>query len=1536
MPNRYLIPLFVAMISVTGAILTAQDSGGTDKSDRVPSQPRRQILNAAVQAHWANEDRHLWYRRENLEPITDTTTSEFVLVDTKSATRQVFSSEAALNHALGISVQEASANDPIKRLSNFEASPRRSTDTGEETSIRFVNETDAPLELVWIDAAARPTTYGKVEPKAAHDQHTFAGHLWMVKNSRGDVLGFVRGESDPVVAVFDASVPVMEARRAERRRRTDAWPSPDGKWVAEIEQGRVLLRSSDDATTSKPIELAVGSEAEPFEILDWSPDSASLVVAHVHPVEVKEVHRLESSPRGGGRAKLQSSSYLLPGEPMTSYDIEVIRLPKNEDTPERFKPFAEAFDFGRPRVRWIDDHRFLVEKIDRGHQRFRLFRVDTLGGEATTIIDEKSDTFVWTMHGPAITMTTYLDESREMIYASERSGWRHLYLVNLEADSGPTPPTTLTEGVQAEDGLTVEGSAAGIPITSGDWVVRSIERVDEVKRQIWFTASGMNADQDPYLLHHYRVNFDGTDLVTLTQGNGTHSLQYSPTGQFYIDSFSRVDAAPENELRRSSDGSLVRNLEVADTTRLTAGGWRAPEVFSAKGRDGVTDIWGFIARPRDFDASKKYPVIEYIYAGPHDSHVPKSFSPTDWYSALTELGFIVVRIDGMGTANRSKAFHDVCWHNLKDAGFPDRIAWMKAAAQTRPFMDLGHVGIYGTSAGGQNAVGALLFHGDFYRAAAAFCGCHDNRMDKASWNEQWMGYPVGEHYAESSNIDNAANLQGKLFLMVGELDTNVPPESTLRLADALIAAEKDFEMLVMPGVGHSDGGAYGQRRMRDFFQQHLQGIETPDRNADHSRNESTSPPDGVKSKPEKSATETETETELTNLDSPNRSRTLAQHFEADRGSLDRFYSVSFSPTRTNRLQSFFASWLVALTRLDVAGFTTTEQTSLAELKEKVTKGLRQLKHASKAYEQLCRDAPFAKRIIELAEARQRVDDLDPRRVAQTCDELAIEIAAANTELSIQLPPTETAERTQLELLRRSAVELESHLGSWYSFYDGYDPMFTWWVARPYQDAKGELAKFIQSLELARGEDLVASEAAEQDVDLDFDVNSVANQELPLPDFDEMLKYQPGVVASLIDRYEALRKAERQKRDASSRGVKPSPRESMLNQSTLERLESMDFASLARGDRVDWLLLRTELIDKVAKAKLPVSDSSSVALSQDPTALVGTPVGREVIELDLQAAMIAYSTDELIKIAEREASWCRQELIEAAREMGYGDDWKAAVEHVKTLHVEPGHQPAMIRELASESIEALREGGWISIPPIAVETYRMQMMSPERQLISPFFLGGESIIVSYPTSTMKHGDKLQSMRGNNRMFARATVHHEVIPGHHLQGFVTGRFHPHRGRFYTPFWGEGWAVYWEMLLYERGFARTPEERIGFLVWRSHRCARILFSLSFHLGRMTPEECVDLLVEHVGFDRNNAAAEVRRSIGSEYSPLYQAGYMLGALQLRELHREIVEGGKMTEREFHDAVLRENYMPIELLRASLTGIPLEKDFRATWKWYP
>lgn len=334
-------------------------------------------------------------------------------------------------------------------------------------------------------------------------------------------------------------------------------------------------------------------------------------------------------------------------------------------------------------------------------------------------------------------------------------------------------------------------------------------------------------------------------------------------------------------------------------------------------------------------------------------------------------------------------------------------------------------------------------------------------------------------------------------------------------------------------------------------------------------------------------------------------------------------------------------------------------------------------------------------------------------------------------------------------------------------------------------------------------------------------------------------------------------------------------------------------------------------------------------------IIGAPIGLRGLNEDLEHELIPYSPEQLIRLAEREFKVLEAEMLKASRDMGFGDDWRAALEKVKNDHVEPGKQPDLIRDLAREAVDYVEKHGLVTVPPLARDIWRMQMMSPERQKVSPFFLGGEVILVSYPTDVMEHGDKLMSMRGNNRHFSRATVQHELIPGHHLQGFMTDRYNTHRRAFDTPFWTEGWALYWELLLWDLGFPQSPEDRAGMLFWRMHRTARIIFSLSFHLGQMTPQECIDFLVDKVGHERANAEGEVRRSFNGSYSPLYQVAYLIGGLQFRALHKDLVQSGKMTNRDFHDRILKLGRMPVEMVRASLVGAPLAREYRAQWKFY-
>ena len=379
--------------------------------------------------------------------------------------------------------------------------------------------------------------------------------------------------------------------------------------------------------------------------------------------------------------------------------------------------------------------------------------------------------------------------------------------------------------------------------------------------------------------------------------------------------------------------------------------------------------------------------------------------------------------------------------------------------------------------------------------------------------------------------------------------------------------------------------------------------------------------------------------------------------------------------------------------------------------------------------------------------------------------------------------------------------------------------------------------------------------------------------------------------------------------------------------TKEPFTKLD-ASLTRYART----LRERVVGLRPREATVASGTSQTLLDDGP--IVGIPIGADGLKEDLEFEMIPYTPEELIAIAEKEYAFSNSEIRKAARAMGFGDDWKKAVEKVKNTYVEPGRQPALIRDLARQAEEFFAQHDWVTIPPLAKEDWRMEMLSPEAQRVSPFFLGGESILVSYPTDDMTDEEKAMSLRGNNPHFSHATVFHELNPGHHLQGFMSQRYNSHREIFSTPFWNEGQSLYWEMFLWDHGFHVTPEDRVGALVWRMHRSARIIFSLSYHLGRMTPEQSIDFLVDTVGFERANAEAEVRRSFNGTYPPLYQIGYMIGGLQIRALHHAVVDAGKMTDRQFHDAILQGGRMPITMVRARLLNLPLTRSGAAPWRF--
>ncbi len=546
-----------------------------------------------------------------------------------------------------------------------------------------------------------------------------------------------------------------------------------------------------------------------FETLAWSPDSKHLAAYRIRPGYRREVHYIESSPADQLQPRYSTMVYPKAGDVLALFQPVLFDVTARRELPIDNALFPNPYEM-TPLVWWKDARGFTFEYNQRGHQMYRVIEVDAATGKPRVLIQEESATFInyepltRDQHDHGKYFRKDVDDGKEILWASERDGWEHLYLFD-----GHT-------GVLKRQ------------ITHGEWVVRAVDRVDETNRVVYFEASGVNPDEDPYYVHGFRIRFDGTGLTSLTPAIADHTLNYSSDGHYFVDIYSRLDLPPVMELRRIADGSLALALESADDAPLKAAGWKPAEPFHALGRDGKTQIWGVIHRPLDFDPNKKYPVVEDIYAGPQGSFVPKSF--TTRVQPLTAIGFVVVQIDGMGTNNRSRAFHDVAWRKLKDAGLPDRILWHQAVAAKYPWYDIVRVGIFGGSAGGQSALAALLFHPEFYKAAVANSGCHDNRMDKIWWNEQWMGWPVGPWYAESSNVDNAWRLQGKLLLVVGEMDKNVDPASTLQVADRLIKANKDFDLFFVPGGGHGAGGRYGERKLMDFFVRNLLDEPTPDWN----------------------------------------------------------------------------------------------------------------------------------------------------------------------------------------------------------------------------------------------------------------------------------------------------------------------------------------------------------------------------------------------------------------------------------------------------------------------------------------------------------------------------------------------------------------------------------------------------------------------------------------------------------------------------------------------------------------------------------
>jgi dipeptidyl-peptidase-4 len=831
--------------TLAGPNRPALSQGSQVDYDRMEQLARRvggKVFRTEVAPQWLPSGDHLWYRVG-----TGPQTHEFVFVDLKQRvrapafdhakvakqlseiTKKEFSEKSLPleilqfsddnlqlwvkcdgrtwqidRHDSSIQPSEApeteSASQPtLKQI-------RPSVDKGDELELEFINDSAGPLRTIWIDRSGQPVPYETIQPGKRHRQHTFSGHIWLVENQqRQPVALFEANANSPVIRIDGKTVIEIQRPRSRgssgRGRRSPSShssDSPKGTFQAAVNEGQLVIERAD---SDSPV-LSAAPSGNNNRWIDrrfyWSPDSRWLVALEETPGEERAIYMVESSPKDQLQPKLHEMTYVKPGDAIRTERPRLFDLENGKEVSVDDQLFENPWRIND--YRWREDSsEFVFFYNQRGHQAVRLLAIQPQTGKTRAIIDETTDSFVDYTNK---VFRREIPETGEIIWMSERSGWNHLYLYDEATGEVKNP------------------------ITQGQWVVRDVDEVDTEKRQIWFQASGMVPGEDPYFIHHCRVDFDGNNLVRLTEGDGTHEITYSPDRRYLLDVYSRVDLPPVTTIRNVDDGSLVCELERGDWASLVETGWQPTIPFSAKGRDGTTDIYGVIYLPTLFQETEKYPVIEYIYAGPHDSFVPKRFHTHNQARAMAELGFIVVQIDGMGTNNRGKAFHDVCWKNLGDSGFPDRILWMQAAAKEYPQMDLSRVGIYGGSAGGQSTLRGLLAHGDFYKVGVADCGCHDNRMDKIWWNEQWMGWPLGDHYEEQSNVTQAHRLQGKLFLIVGELDRNVDPASTMQVVDALIKADKDFDLLVVPGGGHGVGsGRYGMRRTRDFFVRHLIGVE---------------------------------------------------------------------------------------------------------------------------------------------------------------------------------------------------------------------------------------------------------------------------------------------------------------------------------------------------------------------------------------------------------------------------------------------------------------------------------------------------------------------------------------------------------------------------------------------------------------------------------------------------------------------------------------------------------------------------------------
>jgi hypothetical protein len=651
-------------------------------------------------------------------------------------------------------------------------------------------------------------------------------------------------------------------------------------------------------------------------------------------------------------------------------------------------------------------------------------------------------------------------------------------------------------------------------------------------------------------------------------------------------------------------------------------------------------------------------------------------------------------------------------------------------------------------------------------------------------------------------------------------------------------------------------------------------------------------------------------------------------------------ALPLSPSRIARLKRFDLDWQAALSKLDTRPLSAAGKTDLEALALSVADNLKRLDEDATVLAQVSPLVPFAPALVQLVEARIRIEDVNGEKAAGVLTSVTRQIGAMSKRLEAGLSADSLVDglRPGKEGAARAALatdQLRGNLAEWFAFYNAYDPLFTWWMGLPFKHVDAALEGYAALLrEKVAAADLPGSAPPPTTTPI---APSAPPRYPSVPDLTELVALPQDEMTPVVQRF----------RSAMGLGARGSARvapgapagnpkvpDRAFFEGWLAALKTLDFDALSRNGQVDYLFIRHTAEQQLARfgTQLPANPPRKT----DSSGIPGPARGRQGLLFDLQDDLVPYTPEQLIALGENEFAWCEVEMRKASRQMGLGDDWKRALENVKEIHPPPGGQVGVVRDLMLEAVDYLRAKDLLTVPAVAAESLHMIMMTPERQLVNPFFTGGSLISVSYPTDTMEYDARIQSMRGNNTPFSHATAFHEMIPGHNLVFYTGARFAGYRSSLAgsSPFYGEGWPLYWELLLYDLGFDDTPEKRVGALFWRMHRCARIIFSLKFHLGQWSPQECIDFLVDRVGFERDNATAEVRRSFQGGYGPLYQAAYLLGGLQLRALRREIVEGRQMTGKQFHDEVLRQGSMPIALLRLAVGRQKLSPDTSIDWKF--